>query len=67
MVRGSAYACLGGEDEVGPVVVLALHEQQDEADGLDGFAQAHLVGQDACTTDSLEKGCGVDRESAVAW
>lgn len=35
------------DDEKGPVEALVLHEVSDEGDGLDGFAQAHLVGQDA--------------------
>jgi len=35
------------DDEVGPVDLLLLHQVGDQRDGLDGLAQAHLVGQDA--------------------
>jgi len=35
------------DDEEGPVDALVLHEVRDEGDGLDGLAQAHLIGQDA--------------------
>ncbi len=34
------------DDEVGPVVTLRLHQVGDQADGLDGLAQTHLVSQD---------------------
>lgn len=34
-------------NEEGPVEALVLHEVSDEGDGLDCFAQTHLVSQDA--------------------
>ena len=43
--RGGGY--LGGEDDVGPHVVLLLHQAGQKADGLDGLAQAHLIRQNA--------------------
>ena len=36
----------GDDDEEGAVDPLVLHEVRDERDGLDGFPQPHLVGQD---------------------
>lgn len=33
-------------DEVGSIEPLVLHEVCDEGDCLDGFPQAHLIGQD---------------------
>jgi len=42
-------------DEEGPVDALVLHEVSDEGDGLDGFAQAHLVCQDAIQVVVVER------------
>ena len=36
----------GHDDEEGAVDALVLHEVGDEADGLDGLAQTHLISQD---------------------
>lgn len=35
------------DDEEGSVEALVLHEVSDEGDGLDRFAQTHLISQDA--------------------
>lgn len=35
------------DDEIGTVEPLVLHQVGDKGDGLDGFAEAHLISQDA--------------------
>ena len=34
-------------DEEGTVEPLVLHQVRDKGDGLDGFAEAHFISQDA--------------------
>lgn len=36
----------GHDDEVGSIEPFVFHEVRDEGNGLDGFPQTHLVGQD---------------------
>lgn len=35
------------DDQIGPIEPLVLHQVGDKGDGLDGFAEAHLISQDA--------------------
>lgn len=37
----------GNDDEIGTVEPLVLHQVGDKCNGLDGFAKAHLISQNA--------------------
>lgn len=43
------------DDEVGSIEPLVFHEVRDEGNGLDGFPQTHLVGQDPIQVIVVER------------
>lgn len=45
----------GYDDEVGPILVLALNEIGDQADGLNGFAKTHFIRENAVEVIIVER------------
>lgn len=46
-MSAEGYSRERNDDEKGAVESLVLHQVGDKGDGLDGFAEAHFISQDA--------------------